>query len=105
MKFQLMLLLISSSSCCIILNTKEGYEVGKSTSNIQFDVFYDVHCPNSADFYKVVQDVLNSKIKDETISNLISFKIHIFPLPFHHNSFYASIGQKFIEKNYPNQFL
>ena len=101
MKIIYLYIFVKLMSSSVILKEKEGFEIASLNKNTQFDVFFDVHCPNSSDFYGDLQEILNSSIGDKKIKELISFKIHIFPLPYHHNSFLASMCQKFIEVNYP----
>jgi hypothetical protein len=82
----------------------EGYEVANSQSLLQFNVFLDPHCPDSYNFYVILLSVLNSKIEDKLVKDLVSFKIHIYPLPYHRNSYLAAIALRFILKNYPEKF-
>ena len=82
-----------------------GHEIASPSSQLQFSVFLDVHCADSYNYYKKVRETLNKKISEKQIKDLISFKIHIYPLPYHRNSYLASIGMKFIEENYPMKFL
>ena len=67
MKLYLLSFLISTFSCGIILKSHEGFEIANSDSKIQFDVFYDLHCSESMDFYKIMYDILETKINDQTI--------------------------------------
>lgn len=53
----------------IILKNKEGFEVANGNSSIQFDVYFDLHCPNSADFYGNLQNILTTKVNDKPIAD------------------------------------
>ena len=83
----------------------EGHEIANSSSQLKFSVFLDVHCADSFNYYKELRQTLDLQIGEKYVKDLISFKIHIYPLPYHRNSYLASVGMKFIEENYPTYFL
>ncbi len=53
----------------------------------------------------MLREVLEVKVQGNKIKDMISIRLHLFSLPFHHNSFLASIALKFMEQKYPNKFI
>lgn len=60
--------IVLAVDCGIILKHKEGFEMANNNSPIQFDVYFDLHCPDSADFYLKLQDLLSTKINNKPIA-------------------------------------
>ncbi|KAI6645787.1 hypothetical protein LOD99_13050 [Oopsacas minuta] len=64
-----------------------GYPLlGNRTREIFIDVFYDNICEVSAANWPLFSQV----ISQEYLRNTLGVAVHIFPLPYHHNSFFAA---------------
>lgn len=48
-----------------------------------------------------MRKALELEIKGKKVKDLVGFKIHLYPLPYHRNSFLGNLACKFVENNYP----
>ena len=101
----LMMLTIGTLCQFPIPKTQEGYQIGNSISAVKLDVFLDLHCPNSKDFFELLMSSLDKQVNEKTVKELIDIKIHVFPLPYHHNSYLAAVAEKYLELNHPGLVL
>jgi len=67
-----------------IPKTYPGHSLGQMTGSILFEVFFDHVCPDSKFSWPIIQQVLNA------YSSKMHLIIHIYPLPYHRNAFYAT---------------
>ena len=95
------------SQCSSLLIPKlPGYTLSENNSSLQVEVFLDPHCQDSSNFWTNFQDVLNQNISQEkTILDLISLKLHMFGLPYHHNSYLACKMLNYFEAKSPNEYI
>ncbi len=70
----------------------DGYRIGNADAPIQLEVFYDLICPDSKDSWKAMKDVMSHYGPDK-----LGFTMHRFPLPYHHNAFYAWQGGGYLD--------
>ncbi len=61
-----------------------GYSWGSPSAPILWEAFFDHMCPGSLAAWPVVQQVV------QAIPDIVRVQIHVFPLPYHHSSFYAA---------------
>jgi len=100
-----------------IPNRYDGFSVGDSDSQILFEAFFDLLCPYSAQAWPNIVDVVNyydpdvvnyngavTIKKTSTTPTKIRFTMHTFPLPYHHNAFYAAQGAHAVHAVKPNYF-
>jgi protein-disulfide isomerase len=64
------------------------YAYGKSTNltAVNIDAFYDPLCPDSKQAFPVLQQVAHHYGPD-----VLTLRLHMFPLPYHRNSYLASM--------------
>jgi len=74
-----------------IPNRYDGFSLGDVNSPILFEAFFDLLCPDCAAAWPNVKDVINYYNPSGQASKL-HFILHTFPLPYHHNAFYAGQG-------------
>jgi len=74
-----------------IPNNYPGHNRGNATAPILFELFYDHLCPDSLASWPVIKQVFNA------FPGQIHLIVHIFPLPYHRNAFYAAQGGLAIE--------
>lgn len=69
----------------------QGYIYAYSQSNnltdLQVDAFFDLLCPDSKQAFPTLLQVANHYGPD-----VMTLRLHMFPLPYHRNSFLASMG-------------
>ncbi len=81
-----------------------GFEIGNNLGISKFAVFLDPHCPDSRVFYKNLKIALKQKFNGSSFRELLSIKLHLFPLPYHRNVFLALKLFNFVELNFPHKF-
>jgi len=69
-----------------IPSTYPGHAMGTPGAPILFEIFYDHLCPDSKASWPVIQQVVNAYLKN----NSMYFICHIYPLPYHRNTFYTT---------------
>eukprot|EP01028_Stygiella_incarcerata_P000755 TRINITY_DN1117_c0_g1_i1.p1 TRINITY_DN1117_c0_g1~~TRINITY_DN1117_c0_g1_i1.p1 ORF type:complete len:234 (-),score=38.75 TRINITY_DN1117_c0_g1_i1:68-688(-) len=67
---------------------RDGYAVGKTGATLQLEMFGDLLCPDTAEVYEKIVKPLNQKMA----SNDYQFWLHLFPLPYHRNSYDVNRG-------------
>ena len=83
-----------------------GYSLSDSNESLQIDVFLDPHCSDSRNFWNNLKDVLNQSIDSSNVLlDKVSMKLHMYGLPYHHNSFMACMMLNFFESKSPNEYL
>jgi len=76
----------------------DGFSIGSDTPNLHLEAFYDLLCPDSRKSFEDLIPILDTEYHifyNETLR----FTVHIFPLPFHRNSFLAAQGARIIADN------
>jgi len=77
----------------------EGFSMGPTRTNYTIDVYYDHLCPDSAAAWEGLQKYFHAN------QYWLRVVIHIFPLPYHTFSFVVSQAGRFIQDNYPDDFI
>eukprot|EP01102_Stenamoeba_stenopodia_P012519 TRINITY_DN396_c0_g1_i1.p1 TRINITY_DN396_c0_g1~~TRINITY_DN396_c0_g1_i1.p1 ORF type:complete len:247 (-),score=43.20 TRINITY_DN396_c0_g1_i1:100-840(-) len=72
--------------------TYDGYSINSPVAPIWLEAYYDFLCPDSAATWPVIQDVLRQW------GDSIWFRLHVFPLPYHHNAFLAAKAGAIVEQ-------
>jgi len=72
-----------------IPNRYDGFGQGEIDAPILFEAFFDLLCPDCAGAWPNIKDVVNYYNSN---ASHIRFLLHTFPLPYHHNAFYAAQG-------------
>uniref|UniRef100_A0A6B2LHY8 Thioredoxin-like fold domain-containing protein n=1 Tax=Arcella intermedia TaxID=1963864 RepID=A0A6B2LHY8_9EUKA len=62
-----------------------GYSIGNDTAPVHFDAFLDFLCPYSAASYPTLKQIISNYGPDK-----VKFTMYVYPLPYHHNAFYAA---------------
>jgi hypothetical protein len=63
----------------------DGFSIGANkNAPIQFEVFYDLMCPDSRRSWPTIKQVVAH------YDDNLNFILHRFPLPYHHNSYYSN---------------
>ncbi|KAI8898296.1 hypothetical protein BC833DRAFT_620482 [Globomyces pollinis-pini] len=84
-----------------IPKTPFGISYGNTVNpKVIFEVFLDLHCPDSKEAFKISQYLLTN-LPDKSIQ----IKYHFYPLPYHPYAFPATALAFAIAKEYPNQLL
>jgi len=83
-----------------IPNRYDGYSQGTTDSPILFEAHFDLLCPDCQAAWPNVKDVLNYYNPSGQPSN-IRFYLHTFPLPYHHNGFFAAQGLRLMNELAP----
>lgn len=65
----------------------DGFFMGQPTAPIMLEAYFDAMCPDSRASWPTLKEVI-AHYGNETLL----FGLHVFPLPYHHNSFYANQG-------------
>jgi hypothetical protein len=78
---------------------QDGIAYGPGTTNYTLDVFYDHVCVDSAGAFPGLYEYWQSN------QSWLRMVIHIFPLPYHYYSFTVGRAGRYIQLNYPDQFL
>ena len=86
-------------------STVEGFSIGNPAAGVKFGVYLDLHCPDAGDFFAALLRAKDTLIGGRPLSSYIDMRIHLFPLPFLHNSFLASVVAKYIELYHPERYL
>jgi len=76
----------------------DGFSVGATTPVLHLEAYYDLLCPDSRDSFAILQLLLVNEYHITTNTTL-KFTVHIFPLPYHINSFLVSQGARVIADN------
>ena len=108
MKLLLLTVLVSlpTTLCSLTLNSMPGYTLSNSNPSIQLEVFVDPHCGDSAAFWENFESLLDESIDSRTtFTDAVSLRVHMFGLPYHHNSFLACQMLNFFEDKSPNEYL
>jgi len=79
-----------------IPNRYDGLVQGQPNSPLLLDAFFDLLCPDCAAVWPTLQQVMAFYNAPNQASN-IRLYLHAFPLPYHHNGFYAAQGMKVVE--------
>eukprot|EP01118_Nematostelium_gracile_P008679 TRINITY_DN2876_c0_g1_i1.p1 TRINITY_DN2876_c0_g1~~TRINITY_DN2876_c0_g1_i1.p1 ORF type:complete len:220 (+),score=53.73 TRINITY_DN2876_c0_g1_i1:52-660(+) len=75
-----------------IPTTYPGHVTGNANGNVVFEFFFDHLCPDSAASWPVIKQVIQAYPN-------IKFILHVFPLPYHRNAFYAAQAGLVIENS------
>ena len=94
---------ILSLSCAIQTpNQHLGYNMaGNRTMDIFIDVFYDNLCSDCVENSPVLAQLVTQAF----LKGRVGVAINIFPLPYHHNSFFAAWAGETIKHTNPEQFI
>ena len=103
--FTITMIIVGTLSQFPIPKTKEGYQVGNPTSAVTLDIFLDLHCPNSKDTFEMLMNAKDQELNGKPVRELLDIKIHVFPLPYHHNSYLAAVAEKYLELHHPELVL
>ena len=76
----------------------DGFSLGSNTPTLHIEAFFDLLCPDSRDSWGVLQALLATEYHITT-NQTLRFTAHIFPLPYHINSFLVSQGARVIADN------
>jgi len=79
----------------------DGFSQGDTNSPILFEMFADLLCPDCKQAWPNIKDVLNWYNHPGQSSN-IRFYLHTFPLPYHHNAFFAAQGLHGVSATHPD---
>lgn len=72
----------------------DGFLQGARTAPIQLEAFFDLLCPDCKAAWPVMKELMQRYGKDT-----LGFTLHTFPLPYHHNAFYANQGVHVVAQN------
>jgi len=98
----LVILAISQALAQIpIPNRYDGFAQGDPDSPILLEAFFDLLCPDSSAAWPNIKQVLNYYNPPGSATNM-RFYLHTFPLPYHHNAFYAAQGLHIIGDQAPS---
>jgi protein-disulfide isomerase len=76
----------------------EGVSViGSPNARFHLEAFYDLTCPGSRDSFFTLKPILANLTRNANFR----FTIHLFPLPYHLNSYTTIRGAKFFERTSP----
>ncbi len=105
--FALSMMIAINSSLCQYdpPHRLEGVEIGTRGSGSRLDLFVDAHCPDSSDFYILLNSVLDTEYNNKPLRQQLSVNLHIFVLPFHFNSFLAAIVLDFMKFRHIEHFI
>ena len=79
-----------------------GYNmVGNRTMDIFIDVFYDNICSDSA----ANSLLLGQLLAQGSFEGRLGVAINIFPLPYHHNAFFAAWAGETVKQTDPDKFI
>jgi len=76
----------------------DGFSVGSNTPNLHIEAFYDLLCPDSKKSFEILLTMLDTEYHIYT-NQTLRFTAHIFPLPYHRNSFMTAQGARVIADN------
>jgi len=62
-----------------------GYTLGNEEAPVHLDAYFDFLCPYSAVAYPTIKSLISSYAPTK-----LKFTMTIFPLPYHHNAFFAA---------------
>jgi len=96
-------LLVGVESQIPIPNRYDGFSVGSTDSPILFEAFFDLLCPDCAQAWPNIMDVVNYYDAPGKETKM-RFTMHTFPLPYHHNAFYAAQGAHAVNAVKPSAF-
>jgi hypothetical protein len=83
-----------------IPNRYDGFGLGDPQAPIMFEAFFDLLCPDCAGAWPNIKDVIS--YYNPPSKSQLYFILHTFPLPYHHNAFYASQGVHVVNAIAPN---
>lgn len=69
------------------------YNFGSANAPIDFDVYLGPLCPDSATIFPIIM-----KVADHYGQNTLRLRIHLFPLPYHRNSFIVAMGTHAVDQ-------
>ena len=77
----------------------EGYLYRKSPNmTVQIDVYADILCMNCHDFEPEFRKFLDTyQVQGRPVTDFVEVRFHVFPMPFHHNSFFISRLAPFVD--------
>ena len=78
----------------------DGVSFGPANATFQLEVFYDLLCPHCRDSFATIKPILRNLLNNTNFR----FTIHIFPLPYHHQSYLTGKAEKFIEQNFNSNY-
>ena len=79
-----------------------GYNlIGNRSMDVFIDVFYDNICSDSAANCPMLLQLVNQ----DYLKGRLGVAINIFPLPYHHNSFFAAWAGETIKQTEPDKFI
>ena len=108
MKIIAILAALTMISTCVnqtpIPSRQEGVEIGNPAAPSRIDLFLDPHCPMSAAFFSILTSILDANVKGKKLRDSISINLSIFPLPYHHNSFFAATALNFFRTKHVKHF-
>ena len=81
--------------------TPDGFTIGSSNPILWIEAWIDLACSDSLASYPIIYQALQT-YNINTNPNL-TFTIHLFPLPYHHNAFILAQGARIIADNALNQ--
>ena len=74
--------------------------MGNRTREVIIDVFYDNLCEDSAANWPMLSQVISQDFLKDTLG----VAVHIFPLPYHHNAFFAAWAGEVIMQYDPSKY-
>lgn len=77
-----------------------GFSRGSSSAKVILEAFFDLQCPDSKASNPTVNQLLSEYPQDS-----FSLVVHLFPLPYHRNAFYASQAANVIRHYSPRTGL
>jgi len=101
LKYSILIILILAafaSQDTPIPSRPDGFSLGANKPKLHLEAFYDLLCPDSRNSFALLQLLLLNEYHIST-SKTLKFTVHIFPLPYHINSFLVSQGARVIADN------
>jgi hypothetical protein len=77
----------------------EGFPMSTGSSGTEIEIFWDLHCADSKSTYPDFLKFYNSNINGMKAHELYTFKYYFDNLPFHQNSFVATLGLTYLVEN------
>ena len=102
----LTMILLLSPILSLLVPNMPGYSISENNNSLRLELFLDPHCIDSMNFWLKFEPVLTEEIDDRNeVMDLISLRLHMFGLPYHHNSFFACQVLNFLENKSPIEYL
>ena len=67
-----------------------GIPFGGSGSDIYVELYFDLLCSVCKFEWPLVRDLLTEDFMNATVEEKVTFNFVVFPLPYHHNTYYVS---------------